>query len=284
MRHLLLSAMGLAVGVAPFVPTASAAEIGFYQFEDSPGFLAGSGGTPALTASASSPTQVASPFGSIANLPAGAVPNAEAASFTASDNQSFAIPDASYSSITAEAYIRPDSFGSGSTARGIVSHGGSTSTVAFALSITGTGSGLGARRLFVQTSANGSTLLNSVSPYALTADSNYYVAAVIQPGVAGSGADGSVTFYLQDLTAGTPLQTATVAATGLSAFFDPAAGFRIGANLGSGSQSPFDGIIDEVRISDTALTQSQLLIPEPATLGLIAPALAGLLIRRPRRR
>jgi hypothetical protein len=47
----------------------------------------------------------------------------------------------------------------------------------------------------------------------------------------------------------------------------------------------FDGLIDEVRISDEALTPSQLLpaVPEPASIGAFAIGTAGLLLGRRRR-
>ncbi|AQQ70977.1 hypothetical protein SMSP2_01341 [Limihaloglobus sulfuriphilus] len=46
--------------------------------------------------------------------------------------------------------------------------------------------------------------------------------------------------------------------------------FTIGARAPSTSYSAFfDGVIDDVRISDTALTQSELLVPEPTTAAIL---------------
>jgi hypothetical protein len=61
-------------------------------------------------------------------------------------------------------------------------------------------------------------------------------------------------------------------------------GLGIGNTEDANYYEYFDGLIDEVRISNVALTPSQFLdAPEPASLGLFVAAGISLLFRRPRR-
>jgi len=110
---------------------------------------------------------------------------------------------------------------------------------------------------------------------------DYYAAASVD-------LDGlTTTLYLQDLTGAGPLQSASVGHT-YSSLNSPA-GFGIGA-LANGDLS-FDGLIDEVRISNHARSESELLVNAPETfvpavgpLGLVAIgsalALVGVLAHR----
>lgn len=118
---------------------------------------------------------------------------------------------------------------------------------------------------------------------ALTAGNWYYVAA-------SRAADKTVKLYVGDaqndlggtLDVVTSINSADV---DLSAMTDPR--LAIGAELKTttGFQRSFDGIIDEVRISDTARTESDLLfntIPEPTCLGLLGVGAMALLGRSAR--
>lgn len=259
-----------------------AATIGYYQFEDSPGFTQDSSTAGRNLTAVSSPTQTTSPFGTVPNPPAGASSNLEAALFTGL-NDGFTATDIAYADLTIEAYVNLSSVDTGGLARVIAAQfGGTTATRAFNFGIAGNSSGTftADRTLFLQLS-NGTTLFNLDSSYRLTLGNNYYLAASIDAGASGS--NGSVTFYLKDLTAGTALQSNTVAVTGFNAFTDSSTLFSIGSAAG-GASSFFDGTIDEVRFSNTALAQSDLLIspiPEPSTYALLAGGLVLLgFIRR----
>ena len=110
------------------------------------------------------------------------------------------------------------------------------------------------------------------STFVLSPGVDYYVAAAVD--IPGS----TVTFYRKDLTAGGPLQS-FVASHARTALNNNTA-FQIGSSTGPlGFDFGFDGLIDEVRLSNTALGSGGLLIvPEPspaALLGLGLLALAG---------
>ena len=60
------------------------------------------------------------------------------------------------------------------------------------------------------------------------------------------------------------------------------------STAGSGGQWFFDGLIDDVRVYDTALTHDEIIglaaVPEPAGLALLMAGMVGLLCRRRRGR
>ncbi len=127
--------------------------------------------------------------------------------------------------------------------------------------------------------ANG---VNLTDAGAFTTGTDYYV-ALVRDGTADTDL-----LYRQDLTNGGPLQVFDVTAATASqdkVIGDTSAKVIIGA-LRTGSSStdiPFSGLIDELRISDTALAQSELLVvPEPATLGLLGLAGVAMILRRRR--
>ncbi|QNN22085.1 LamG domain-containing protein [Planctomycetales bacterium ZRK34] len=123
-------------------------------------------------------------------------------------------------------------------------------------------------------SANGSTAEAQNSGLVTEADKDYYAAVAFNA--------GSATFYLKNLTDGTPLQTATINYTATS-IFNSDASFRIGAY--SGASNRFSGIIDEVRWANEALSPQTLLataVPEPASLTLLVPMTAALWPKRRR--
>jgi hypothetical protein len=88
-----------------------------------------------------------------------------------------------------------------------------------------------------------------LSGIVLAPGTDYYVATSVD--LAG----GQVTFYIQNLSQGGPLQIVTK--THSRASLNPIADLRIG---GIGSLLASDGLFDEVRISDTVLSVEELLI------------------------
>jgi len=86
---------------------------------------------------------------------------------------------------------------------------------------------------------------------------DYYVAAAVDVG--GSGTE--VRFYVKDLTADGELQTATVQVSGLGSLYNSSEAFAIGADFHPGhAANEMSGLIDEVRLSDTALDEAELLV------------------------
>ena len=99
---------------------------------------------------------------------------------------------------------------------------------------------------------------------------DYYGAAAVDiPG-------GTVTFFLQDLSDGGPLQQASRPHN--VGTLNTSDQLSIGG-LSSSSFFDIDGLIDEVRISDQALRAQELLanniIPEPTTAFLVFGGLLG---------
>ncbi|MDR1282088.1 MAG: LamG domain-containing protein [Opitutaceae bacterium] len=133
-------------------------------------------------------------------------------------------------------------------------------------------------------STNGTAATTFTSTLTLAAGVDYYVGFSFDLNNQASG----VTFYLQDLDGG-ELQTKSLAHS-LGAFYGtPNASFTIGALQGtsvSNMEGGWSGLIDEVRLSDTVLPTSQLLVapvPEPARAGLLVAGLccvAALSLRR----
>ena len=269
--------MGCAFAVAICGAPAVATTIGYYQFEDSPGFLVdSSAASHNLTASTSSPTQVASPFGATANPPAGSVANSEAANFSLASTQSFSAADpGTYSDFTFEAFVKPATVAtSGSNARVIASQFDNTNGVfSFGLPSNASTTFTRDRAPFIQLLTGGTTR-NVQSTFQLTLNTSYYVAVVVDVGGVAGGT--AVTFYVRDLSTEV-MQSETIEVAGLTSINNSNLAFTVGGRVG-GSQ--FDGVLDEVRFSDTALSQSELLVPEPGSAAVLAIAVGCLTLRR----
>lgn len=106
-------------------------------------------------------------------------------------------------------------------------------------------------------------------------DHDYYVAVSFD----ASDTDSGVTFYLQDLTAGTPMNVYTVDHTSDS-LFDSSADVVIGSKADGGYD--FFGVLDEVRLSNCELSQSELLVsvPEPGVVVLLCSMMLGVFMFR----
>lgn len=130
----------------------------------------------------------------------------------------------------------------------------------------------GANELFLILSDDGDT--NTIVPLGLTPElhKDYYVAVSFN----GTSSTDDITFYYQNLSDGGALMSSIIS-SGIEKVHNvigTASGqdFRIGDG---GGNRPWNGLIDEVRISSAVLEESELLIiPEPGTLILLG--LSGL--------
>jgi hypothetical protein len=135
-------------------------------------------------------------------------------------------------------------------------------------------------RLKILLSSDGTTFASYTSTLpALALDTDYYIGVSFDAANTTSG----LTFYLQDSTNSGSLQSlSTVHST--TGVFDSTADVLIGSFNGSVSTNRWKGYVDEARISDTVLSQSQLLIsvPEPSSYVLLMGGMAALLLLRRR--
>jgi hypothetical protein len=102
--------------------------------------------------------------------------------------------------------------------------------------------------------------------------------------VDSTGANSVLTVYYQDdLSTSPTVQSQTFNLNGTVASATVDANFAIGS-LSTGTSNGWIGYLDEVRMSDTVLAQDDLLavVPEPATMGLLA--MGGIALLRRRRR
>ena len=282
-------------------PLAPAATVGYWRFEN-PSDLGADSGPNGLNLTNNS--VAASGNVAVGTVPATGTVNTGAGDFgsarlSVADNNNAAF---AFRSFTIEAYIRLDTSGGGSTAR-IIASQLNTGTMANAnaawqFGITGSSSGLGATRPFLQLSGDGTNLFGfspeptvSASAFRITASTStpkdYYVAATVN----FTASSIEAVFYLQNITDsgalismnGTVTLPADITILPTS-LYNSTAPFAIGASYSAGASSRFyDGLIDEVRLSDTALPQSQLLaVPEASSVGLIAASVFLLGIGRRR--
>jgi hypothetical protein len=165
-----------------------------------------------------------------------------------------------------EAYVQLESLYPDARVRVIASQwDGDMKHTGWALGVTGEKSPMQPGKLVLQyvgaDADAGPKYLALSSEFIVEPHKAYYVAAVIDP----RKAKGGVTFYLKDLTdMDAPMKTTFISHAGLGS----SAGslpFVIGGRPSSVIAKPaagWDGLIDEVRISSTALTADQLLYNE----------------------
>ncbi|RRJ97313.1 LamG domain-containing protein [Opitutaceae bacterium TAV4] len=156
-----------------------------------------------------------------------------------------------------------------------------SSGASWALAITGSGSARGARNILFQINTGGGSWGTSLqtlqSNLYLDLGKDYYIAVTAD---FTDTTSAGITIYLKDLsTPGAILQRASLTHTGSIA--STAAALSIGAAEGGGS--PWYGTIDEVRLSDVKLAESQLLIsqvqvPEPSASAFISAFVACALL------
>ncbi|AHF93983.1 hypothetical protein OPIT5_02070 [Opitutaceae bacterium TAV5] len=122
------------------------------------------------------------------------------------------------------------------------------------------------------------------SGLSITAGHDYYVAFAMD---LLDKTSAGATFYVQDLTAGTGMQTASVAHS-FTTIGNTNQRFTIGDTSTQGTGDAWNGAIDEVRLSNSRLGQGELLIsqiPEPAAVSALVGAgvlAAGIAMRRRR--
>ncbi|TLD68247.1 LamG domain-containing protein [Phragmitibacter flavus] len=113
--------------------------------------------------------------------------------------------------------------------------------------------------------------------FTLALDKDYYVAVAVN--LNAVNASERLTFYIQNLTDDGPLIS-----TLFTSLFTSLEGSTDGLAIGSTghASSRFTGLIDEVRFSNTTLSASQLLVPEPSRALLLSLGAALFITNRRR--
>ncbi len=277
---------------------ASAGVVAYYRFEPGARTTDSSGNARALT-KVDTVNEIARPAtGNGSSFPAtvGGLPNEGVISptgagyYTAADDNAF-----TDNSFTIEAFVNAGTIATNTT-EFIAGHWGTGDARSYGLGISQAASGTGKLRLLLDDDGNGpktgfflDTDASTIAP-----DTDYYVAAVVDINSGGGTAD-SITLYIKDLTNDGPLtsklfsQTAgnlttggTTPSTDVLGVFNGTGPFAVAAT-GAGT-SLFSGILDEVRLSDAALTSNQLMVavPEPGSAAALGVGLSATLLGRRR--
>jgi hypothetical protein len=266
------------------IGSVSADTLLYYRMGDDTSLTTDSSGNGnALTASATQVSIPATGDGSTFSdpIPLTGDSNDYFASFDGGQSMSVADPFDSLTSFTAEAYVNLETYDSGSTQYVMSQYKSSTDSRSWAIAVAssaGTGTA-GSNELFLLLGVGSSSSI--VIPLGLTVslDVDYYFAVSFD----GTTDTDDVTFYYQDLTNSGSLVVDTISST-VTSVNDVTTRFEVGSvNTGN---NQWDGLIDEVRVSDTILSTSELLIsvPEPSSFALMAGLLAvGCMARRARR-
>jgi hypothetical protein len=260
-----------------FASSSSAATIHYWRFENAPGFLADSVGGATLTAGTGT-TQKPIPDGARgASFPIGAA--AADMPGTNAGRLQTVLPTALTSSFTVEALIHPDPrpplFAYGDQIAGTATDISNPALTGWIFQIRLDGFGGSAIGELGISLAQGGTFQFVRSTFVPVVGNDYYIAAAVD--IPGS----TVTFYAKNLTTGGPLQT-HVASHARTALNNVTA-FQIGGTPSTFFDFGFDGLVDEVRLSNTPLAPGALLIPEPSSAALLVLGLCALGSHRRRR-
>ena len=260
----------------------SAATVAHWQFEDSPGFTADSGPNGLTLSTVGDPQKVGLPSsgrgGNFDDAPG--VSTSKAADFDGND--SFSTSGAALSNLqdfTVEAFVNLDTLNAGNDRDTIVSiWETSTSARKFRFELDN-----GTMRAPLAKTGNGSVATGVESDLTITAGDDWYVAVAVD--ISKTGAGGTV-FYAKNLTDDGPLLVDNdETRPDVDSLYNPSSTtpFEIG-RADSVFREP-DGIYDEIHISDTQLSQSELLIniPEPGSFMLVGLGGGLILFRRKRR-
>lgn len=255
----------------------NAAVVGYWRFE-SGAFLADSSGngfnlTNGSGGSAAAQVSLPASGGGSAfptTIPGTGASNGSAASFDGGDILSTPDnPAFTSTTFTVEAFVTTGSLGATQAIAGQLSGASGNANRSFLLAINGSGA--------LQMNYNSSSTAASGLP-ALEAGKDYYVAVTVD--MADLTTSG-ITFYVKNLTDNTAMVSNGVTHTGTT-LVDSAAAFAIGST--ASPSSPWTGLIDEVRLSNTKLSGTELLMPIPEPSAAALAGLAGFLALGRRRR
>lgn len=289
MNSLKTSLIGAASMAVLFGTSLSAQTVALYSF-DSGAFLSDTSGNGNNLTNAGAATQSATVFPDttinssntdMANLANGAAGMAylqagttmfnAANPFTVEGMISFAALGASGRQVIASEY-------GGSSNRGMEVYLSNTGVLIMELGRTASTS-----RFYVSNATTSGSVTVTGSIDTMSVDTEYYFAAVFE---GMSGATGSVTFFLQDITNGGSLDSVNITRTDQDQSRNTTQNFTIGARPdGAGTFPAYQ--LDEVRISSAALSAGQLAtpIPEPGAYALAGAVVAlGVVMLRRRRR
>jgi len=253
-----------------------AATVTHYRFEDGVFLDDSSGNSFNLSTNGTSPASADTDFGAVdfpTTVPQTGASNTGYADFTGTTNSLTAADNAAFtnpSSFTVEAFVSYTNNGALQNVLAQWADGGGSSDRSFRFGING------ADKINFGLYDGGTS--NFDSTFSLESGDDYYIAATFSD----TGANASLTIYAQNLTDGGSLMSDSTTIA-----FGTLANSPLTLSIGAydGTDKPFDGAIDEVRLSDTVLSTGELLVsvPEPsATASLLGATalLSGLLRRR----
>ncbi len=259
----------------------SAATVGWWRFEDDPGYLKDSANDLALTTSGD-PQHVSLPDNGRGQGFIDATPlNPTAKAADLDGNDSFNVSDAKLRNLqdfTAEAFVHIDTINSDGERDTVVSMWKTdTDDRKFRFELDN-----GTLRAPVAEDGDGVPAEGVTSDLSVTEGQDWYVAVAMDISDAG---EGGTVFYAKNLSSDGPLLVDDDETRTVTSLFTPAPGtpFEIG-RAQSAHRDP-DGLFDEVRVSDSQLSQNELLIntlriPEPASALLLALFFLSTLQRR----